>query len=29
MSARQHLEPVSLFDLCPTQMTVGAAEVAL
>lgn len=29
MRAQQHLEQVSLSDLRPTQMTVGAAEVAL
>lgn len=29
MSERQHLEQVSLSDLRPTQMTVGAAKVAL
>lgn len=29
MSAQQHLEQVSLSDLRPTPMTVGAAKVAL
>lgn len=29
MRAQQHLEQVTLLDLRPTQMTVGAAEVAL
>lgn len=29
MAAQQHLEQVSISDLRPTQMTVGAAEVSL
>jgi hypothetical protein len=29
MPAQQHLEQVSVSDLRPTQMTVGAPEVAL